>query len=243
MLRGRDVEYTADGTVMAGRLFLPGGEGRRPAVLVAHEAGGLSEHELGRARQLAGLGYVTFVMDYHGSARAGTDAEIEARLAGLESSPDRMRAISRAALELLTAEPRTDPARAAAIGYCFGAMMMLELARDRADLKAVIGFHPGWFGSGPAGRNPEDSRNITGKVLMCVGSEDPWMTAQHRLAFEEEMRAAGADWQVNLYGGARHAFTNPARAESGVPGVGYHKTADIRSWQAMIALLDEVFAA
>lgn len=235
MLENRDIEYAVDDAVMTGRLFLPEGAGRRPGVLVAHEANGLSDHELERARRLAEIGYVAFAVDYHGSARADTDAELMVRLEGLGASPDRMRAISRAALEVLTAQPRVDPARVAAVGFCFGAVMMVELARDRADLKAVVGFHPG-----SADHDPADSRNITGTVLMCVGSEDPMFPAEQRLAFEQEMRDAGADWQLNVYGGARHSFTNARADEYEMAEVGYHKAADIRSWRAMTDLFDEV---
>ncbi len=176
-------------------------------------------------------------MDYHGSARAPTDAEMMTRLEYLGTNTAVMRAITRAALEVLTAEPRVDAANVAAIGYCFGAVMVLELARDRADLKAVVGFHPG-----SADHDPEDSRNITGKVLVCIGSEDPMMAAVDRLAFEEEMRAAGVDWQMILYGGAKHAFTNPYVDQYGLPEVAYHELSDTRSWHAMTGLLDEVFA-
>jgi dienelactone hydrolase len=221
---------------MTGRLVLPEGAGRRPAVVVFHEASGLTEHELDRARRLAELGYVAFAADYHGSARSDDDAEMTARLELLGASPGRMRAIARAALDTVAADQRTDPAKIAAIGYCFGAVIALELARDRAGLKAVIGFHPGW-----ADHDPEDSRNITAKVLLCIGSEDPWLPPAQRLALEEELRAAGVDWQMNLYGGARHSFTNPSAAQRALPEVDYHAAADARSWQAMLGLLDEVF--
>jgi len=238
MLQTRDVEYRADGKVMIGRLVLPEGDRKRPGVPVAHEAGGLDDHELDRARRLAELGYVAFAMDYHGGRRIYTDPdEMMARLTYLGTNPNLMRSISRAGLNVLSAEPRVDTAKIAAIGYCFGAVMMLELARDHADLKAVIGFHPG-----SADHNPEDSRNITGKVLVCIGSEDPWMPAEQRGAFEEEMHAAGVDWQMNLYGGAKHSFTNPKASQLGPPEVGYHELSDRRSWRAMVDLLDEVYA-
>ena len=147
-------------------------------MLVAHEAGGLDEHELGRARRLAELGYVVLAIDYYGSRRVYTDPdEMMAQLIDLGTHPNRMRAIGRAALEVLTAEPRVDSTKVAAIGYCFGVVMMLELARDHADLKAVVGFHPG-----SADHDPADSRKITGKVLVCIGSEDPLMPAAERMA-------------------------------------------------------------
>jgi dienelactone hydrolase len=236
MPQNRDIEYAADGTTFTGRLFLPDGEQTRPAILVAHEANGLGEHTLEQARRLADLGYVAFAMDYHGSARADTDAEMMRRLEYLGSHPAVMREIGQAALRALLAEPRTDPAKVAAIGNCYGAVMVLELARDGADVKAVIGFHPG-----SADHDPADSRNITGKVLVCIGAEDPWMPAKERLALEEEMRAAGVDWQMNIYGGAKHSFTNPAADHAGMPEIGYHQPSDTRSWQAMRALLEEVF--
>jgi len=237
MLQTRDLEYRVDGTVMVGRLVLPDGDGKRPAVLVAHEGAGRSDYEVDRARQLAELGYVAFALDYHGRGRVYTDDdEMMARLMYLGTNPDAVRAIGRAALEALAAEPRVDGANVAAIGYCFGAVMMLELARDGADLKAVVGFHPG---SGD--HDPAESRNITGKVLVCIGSEDPWMPLEVRLEFEDEMRAAGVDWQLNVYGGARHSFTNPDAGQSGLPAKEYHEAADNRSWREMVALLAEVF--
>jgi dienelactone hydrolase len=236
--QSRDIEYSADGVVMVGRLVLPEGEGKRPAVLVAHEAAGLTGHELERARRLAELGYVALAMDYHGGARVYSDAEeMMARLQDLGTDPGRMRAIGRAALGALVAEPRVDTAKVAAIGYCFGAVMMLELARDCADLKAVVGFHPG-----SADHDPGSSRNISAKVLVCVGSEDPFMPADQRVAFEEEMRSAGVAWQMNIYGGAKHSFTNPSSDKSELAELGYHEASDKGSWQAMLDLFNEVFA-
>lgn len=237
-VQDRDADYTADGTHMTGRLMLPGGTGRRPGVLVFHEAGGITKHELDSARRLAELGYVTLAADYHGSALADGDAAVMARLEELGSSPHRMRAIGQAALAALASEPRVDATKIAAVGYCYGAVMALELAKDHADLKAVVGFHPGW-----ADHDPKDSANITAKVLLCIGSEDPWMPAQLRLSLEEEFRAAGVDWQINLYGGAKHSFTNPSAAQSAIPEIDYHQPSDERSWQSMLRLLEEALAA
>ena len=124
----------------------------------------------------------------------------------------------------------------AAVGYCFGGALVLELARGGADVKAVVGFHPRL-----ATRRPQDSANIRGKVLVCVGTDDPLISVQERLAFEEEMRAGGVDWRMNLYGGTEHSFTNPASGLADRPGVIYHHLSDERSWRAMLDLLDEVF--
>jgi dienelactone hydrolase len=133
-------------------------------------------------------------------------------------------------------ESRADASRVAAVGYCFGGAMVLELAGGAADVKAIVGFHPRL-----ATRRPQDSANIRGKVLVCVGTEDPLISAQERLAFEEEMRLGGVDWRMNLYGGTEHSFTNPTSGFADRPGVTYHHLSDERSWRAMLDLLDEVF--
>ncbi len=237
MVTVRDVEYRADSNVLVGRLAVPDGEQRRPAVLIAHEANGLDDHQRGRAEQLARLGYVALAMDYHGGARVYTDRdEMSARLEELGSDPARMRALGQAGLDALLAEPRADPSAVAAIGYCFGGAMVLELARSGAPLQAVVGLHPGLA---PAPHH--DARNITGRVLVCVGADDPVVPLDHRLAFEAEMRAAGVDWRINLYGGTQHSFTHPDAARAGLPGLEYHPRSDARSWRAMLDLFDEVF--
>ena len=236
MVTARDVSYEADGTVMVGRLALPDGEGRRPGVLIAPEANGLDEHQRGRAERLAELGYVALAVDPHGGGRVFTDTEaMMARIGALSADPERLRAIGRAALDTLLAEPRTDPDRVAAIGYCFGGTLVLELARGGADLKAVVGFHPGL----PAPR-PQDAVHIRGRVLVCVGADDPYARPEVRQAFEEEMRAGGVDWRMNLYGGAKHSFTHPNSASYGIPGLEYHELTAARSWRAMLDLFDEV---
>ena len=135
-----------------------------------------------------------------------------ARIGELRSDPARAFAIGTAGLDILRAEPRCDPGRLAAIGFCFGGTLSLELARGGADLKAVVGFH-----SGLSTVHPEDARNITGKVLALIGADDPMVHADERRAFEEEMRAGGVDWELNVYGGAVHSFTNTAGLAGHLP--------------------------
>lgn len=239
MVGSREVEYRADDRVMVGRLAVPDGDGKRPAVLIAHDGPGLNDYQRRRADRLAELGYVAFALDYHGGGRRIDDPdEMLARLGELSADPDRTRAIARAGLDVLLDEPRADPSKAAAIGYCFGATMALELARTGADLKAVVGFHPGLGNS-----RPEEARNIRARVLVCVGSEDPFMPVESRLAFEQEMRAADVDWRMNIYGGAQHAFTHPPTDSPRrvLPGIRYHRPSAERSWRAMLDLFDEVF--
>jgi len=238
MVTTRDISYEADGRTMIGFLALPDGTDRRPGVLVSHEGPGLDDHARSRAVRLAEeLGYVAFALDYHGGGGPVEDrAQMMARIGELRADPPRARAIGTAGLDVLCAEARTDPDRLAAIGYCFGGTLSLELARGGADLKAVVGFH-----SGLSTTRPEDARNIVGKVLALIGADDPIVDNAERRAFEEEMRAGGADWQLHVYGGAVHSFTNPRAAGVDIPGIAYHEPTDRRSWQAMLDLFAEVF--
>ena len=239
MVTTRDVEYGADGSLMVGRLALPDGSAKRPAVLIAHEGPGLDDEQRGRAHQLAELGYVAFALDYHGAGRWLSDRdEMMTRLAVLGADPERTRALGRAGLDVLLSEPRADGSNVAAIGYCFGGTMALELARSGAALKAVVGFHPGL-----STVRPEDAGNVSGRVLVFVGTEDPFIPVEQRLAFESEMRAGGVDWEMILYGGAEHSFTHPGADPdvTGLPGIKYDARAAERSWRTMLELFDEVF--
>src|SRR5262245_27505793 len=187
MVTTSEVSYEADGgIVMVGHLAVPDDDAgeARPAVLVAHEAPGLDDVHRERADRLAGLGHVAFALDAHGGGelRVG-DPRIRERVAAISKDPDRARAIATAGLDVLRGTPGVDPERLAAIGYCFGGTLVLELARGGADLRAVVGFHPGLTSV-----HPEDARNITGTVLVCVGSEDPYVDREARAGFEDEMR-------------------------------------------------------
>lgn len=239
-MRIEDITYDADELTMVGHLAVGGsGSEPRPGVLLCHEGPGLDDHVKGRAERIAEeLGYVAFALDYHGGGKPLPLTSFMERLGVLMADPDRTRAIARAGLDVLLAQPETDGSRVAVIGYCFGGAMALELARTGADLQAVVGFHPG-FGTAKT----EDSRNITGAVLMCVGSEDPIVPAAARQAFEDDTREAGvADWRLHVLGGAQHTFTNPAADAAGIPGVAYHRKADERSWQSMLDLFAETLA-
>ena len=238
MVTTKDIAYEVDGTTMVGRLALPATGDRRAAVLIAHEGPGLDDHQRERAAHLAELGYVAFALDYHGGGQMIADRDaMLARLAMLSEDPERMRTIASAGLDVLVSQPAVDDARVAVIGYCFGGAVAMELARTGADLKAVIGFHPG-LGT----KRPEDSRNIKGKVLMCIGADDPLIPPDQRQAFEDEMRSAGVDWQVHLYGGAVHSFTHPWAERAQIPYIKYDEHADRRSWQAMLNLFSEAIA-
>lgn len=231
-----DVTYQADGREMVGRLALPAGDGPCAGVLIAHEGNGLDDVQKARPSTFAELGYAAFAMDYHGGGRPLTDRDaINERLTALSDDPDRARAIGRAGLEVLLSQPRVQPGRIAAVGYCFGGTMVLELARDGADLKAVIGVHPGLTPS-----RPQDSANIRGTVMICIGADDPIVPLNDRIAFEEEMRTAGIDWQMHVLGNAGHSFAHPRIDDLAIPGLSYDPRADRRAWRAVVGLLAEV---
>jgi len=140
-----------------------------------------------------------------------------------------------AAFGVLAAQPRVDPARLAAIGFCMGGAAVIELARTGAPLVCLAGFHSGFLVG-----IPEENRAIKGKLLLCHGADDPIVTAAQRDAFLAEMDEAGVDWQLHLYGGVGHSFTNPDIDALDLPGFAYHPLADARSWQAMLNMFNEV---
>jgi len=187
-MRTQDIEYRADGARLVGQYVVDDTKpGRRAGVLVCHEGPGLTEHTKKIAARLAGLGYAAFAMDYHGDGKPLDDAEERMRrISSWIADATGIRARALAALDVLKAQKEVDPARLAAIGYCFGGTTALEIARSGADVKAVVGFH-----SGLATARPQDAKNIKGKVLVCIGAEDPIIPPEQRAAFENEMKAAG----------------------------------------------------
>jgi dienelactone hydrolase len=231
--------YQADGLTMESHLYLdPSQTGKRPGVLVFPEAFGLGEHAKSRAERLAGLGYVALACDLHGEGKnlSGMD-EVMGALGPLFADPLRTRARAQGGLTALLARPEVDAAKIAAIGYCFGGTMSLELARGGAGIAGVVGFH-----SGLGTARPDDAKNIKAKVLVCIGADDPLIAPESRTAFEAEMRAGKVDWQMHLYGGVVHSFTNPDADKAGRPeAIRYDATADARSWASMIAFFDEIF--
>ena len=237
-MRIEDIEYTVEGTTMVGHLAIDGDQDeQRPGVLVCHEGGGLDDHAKGRAERLAGLGYAAFALDYLGGGRPLERDQMMERLGPLMADSDRIRLLGRAGLDVLLAQREVDPSKVAAIGYCFGGTMALELARAGTDLACVVGFHSGLQTSAPAATG-----DVKAPVLVCIGAEDPIVPPDQRAAFEEEMRAAGVDWRLVLYGGAAHSFTNPNAARMAMPGIEYNERADRRSWREMIDFFGEQFS-
>lgn len=238
-LRTQDIEYRADGVRMVGQYVVDDSKpGRRSGVLVCHEGPGLTDHTKKIAARLGGLGYAAFAMDYHGDGKPLADvSQTMARLSPWMADPTGIRTRALAALDVLKAQREVDPARLAVIGYCFGGTTALEVGRSGADVKAIVGFH-----SGLATARRQDARNIKAKVLVCIGADDPIIPPEQRAGFEAEMREAGIDWRLQLYGGAGHSFTNPAADSRGMKGFFYHESTDRRSWNAMIELFKETLS-
>jgi dienelactone hydrolase len=232
------LKYDADGLKFESYLYFDESKsGKRPAVLVFPEAFGLGDHAKSKAKRLAELGYVALASDLHGEGKIVSDLGTVMGLIGpMMADPSSTRARAKAGLAALKARPEVDAARVAAIGYCFGGTMALELARSGSPVVGVAGFH-----SGLGTARPQDARNIKGKVLVCVGADDPMIGTEPREAFVREMTAGGVDWQMEIYGGVVHSFTNPEADKQGNPALKYDVKADARSWSKLKSYLEEVF--
>jgi dienelactone hydrolase len=209
----------------------------RPGVLVVHEWYGLGPYAKKRADQLAELGYIAFAVDIYGKGVRPQNSEEAGKEAGkYRADRQLLRARINAGLETLKKQKGVDPLKIAAIGYCFGGGTVLELARSGADIRGVVSFH----GSLDT-PNPDDAKRIKAKVLVLHGGADPYVTAAHVAAFQDEMTKAYVDWQIISYGGAVHSFTNPEAGSDPSKGAAYHASADRRSWEAMKQFFGEIF--
>jgi dienelactone hydrolase len=211
--------------------------GRRPAVLISHTWVGRDNFVADKARKLAALGYVGFALDVYGKGVLGTSKEENTKLMqpfmeGREKLQQRMKAALTAVKQL----PWVDDSKIAAMGFCFGGLCVLDLARTGADIKGVVSFH----GLLDAPGNTQGNK-IKAKVLALHGHNDPMVSPKQVLAFQEEMTQAEADWQFVTYGHTVHAFTNPI-ANDPEFGTVYNEDADRRSWLAMQNFFAEIFS-
>jgi dienelactone hydrolase len=237
-IRNQTIEYRDGPTVLEGYLaYDDATEDLRPGVLIAPEWWGLDDYPKHRAQQLARMGYVAFAIDMYGSGNVTNDPQ----QAGKWMTPfatDRMltRRRAQAGLDVLLGQKYVDPKRVGGIGYCFGGMVVLELARAGAPLNGVVSFH------GNLTRTADEGADkIAAKVLICQGGDDPLAPVTVLPSFMDEMKLANANFQVNVYSGAQHAFTNPASDTRHIPGIAYNAQADKRSWMAMDDFFAEIF--
>jgi dienelactone hydrolase len=207
----------------------------QPAVMISHTWSGRDEFVERKARRLAWHGYATFALDMYGDGRCGKTTE-ENQALMMPFLQDRALLARRinAALTTVKGLPGVDGRRVAAMGFCFGGLCVLDLARSGADVRGVISFH-GLLK--PNGLPP--AKSIPGKVLILHGYDDPMAPPDEVLAIAKELTQAGADWQLHAYGNTVHAFTNP-NANNRAGGMEYHDRADRRSWHTLIQFLDEV---
>ena len=206
----------------------------RPGILVIHGGAGLDAHAEGRAHGLAELGYTVFACDMYGDGVAGDRQRIVSCIAGLRADPQRLRRRAQAGIDVLAAHPLVD-GRLAAVGYCFGGMAALELARNGIDLAGVVCVH-----GSLSTEHLAKPGVVKTRLLVCHGALDPYSRPADTAAFMNEMNGAGADWQLVVYGGAMHGFTHET-ATGQTPGVQYHAASDARSSVAIRTFLDELF--
>ncbi|MBI5181115.1 MAG: dienelactone hydrolase family protein [Nitrospirae bacterium] len=237
-VRTEVVEYKQGDAVLEGYLAYDDAvKGKRPSVLIVHEWMGVNPYVKKRAEQLARLGYIAFAADIYGKGvRPKNSDEAAAESKKYKTDRQLMRARVNAGLALLKNHKLADTKRTAAIGYCFGGTTVLELGRSGADVAGIVSFH-----GGLDSLNPNDAKNIKGKVLALHGGDDPFVPAEQVAAFQDEMRKAGVDWNMVIYGGAVHSFTNPDSGNDNSKGAAYNEKADKRSWEDMRQFFSEIF--
>ena len=232
------IEYNDGDTILEGYVAYDESlSGSRPAVLIAHDWTGRRDFATGKAEEIARLGYVGFALDMYGKGVFGRDGDVEynsSLMNPLAGDRAALRARMQAAVTAVRNMELVEERLIGAMGYCFGGMCVLELARSGSDVLGVISIH-GIFSPGEL-----PNETIKSKVLCLHGHDDPMVPPEQVLDFEKEMNAAGVDWQLHAYGGTMHAFTNPAADDPGV-GTVYNETADARSTRSIENFFEEIF--
>jgi dienelactone hydrolase len=235
----RPVEYTEGGTVFQGLVAWDStANERRPGVLVVPEWWGLTDHMRQEAERLAAAGYVAFAVDLYGKGKVASHPQ-DAQAFMAEATKDSRAIAARfnAALAQLKMDRHVDTTRIAAIGFCFGGGVALEMARAGADLAAVASFH-GML----ATKTPAQPGKVKARLLVLTGGSDPFVTPDQVEGFKKEMQAAGARFDLVVYPGAKHGFTNPDAGSYGMTALAYDPVADSESWAAMFDFFKTVFA-
>jgi len=236
-VKTREIEYRQGETVLQGFIaWDDAAPGKRPGVLVVHEWWGHNEHARNQARRLAEAGYVGFALDMYGKGKVTTrPQDAQAFVSEVTKDPAVLAARFNAALEQLKRDPHVDTTRIAAIGYCFGGAVVLDMARAGTPLAAVVTFH-----GALATKTPAQPGKIKARILVLAGGADPFVPPEQIEGFKREMQAAGARFEVIVYPGAKHGFTNPNAGQYGMPQLAYDAQADRESWAAMLKLFKEV---
>ena len=239
---GEPVVYTSGDVAMQGYLAYDDTiSEKRPGILVVHEWWGLNEYTRERARMLAQLGYTALAVDMYGEGKQADHPDDAGKFATAvrQNLPAAMQRFS-AAMDILQKHPTVDPEHTAAIGYCFGGGIVIEMARQGLDLDAVVSFH-----GSLATEHPAAPGKVKARILVCNGADDTLISPEQIQAFHREMEAAGVDYKFISYPGAKHSFTNPGAdiyAEKFNMPIGYNAEADKKSWQDMQDFLKDSFA-
>lgn len=237
-IQSKAIDYEDEGVPLTGYLYWDDAlEGKRPGVLVIHEWWGLNDYAKRRARMLAELGYVAFAADMYGNDQV-TDKPSQAQewMQEVTADPELWRQRAGAGLDQLEASEHVNAEKIAAIGYCFGGGTVLQMAYGGADLDGVVSFH----GSLPAA--PEERYGkISPEILVLHGQADTFIAPEVVTNFQQKLEEADANWEMDIYGGVRHGFTNPNAGDYGIENLRYDAQADARSWERMQSFFDEIF--
>jgi len=215
------------------------GTAKKPGILIIPEWWGLTDYAQGRAKQLAALGYVAIAVDIYGDGKTAANPDDAGKWATpFYKDPQMAKKRFDAALAKLKSYPQVDTTKIAAIGYCFGGAMVLNMARLGEDLKGVVSFHGNLIGV------PADKNLLKAKILVCHGADDQFVKPEEVAAFKKQMDSINADYTFKQYAGATHAFTNPGATDIGkkfnMP-IAYNAAADTASWNEMKVFFDRIF--
>lgn len=237
----KEISYQQGDTVMKGLVAYDDSiEGKRPGILVVHEWWGHNDYARKRARMLAKLGYTALAVDMYGEGKTANHPEDAGKFAGaVGGNLPLAKARFDSALENLKQQSNVDPDKLAAVGYCFGGGIVINMARMGTELDGVVSFH-----GSIATKTPAKEGDIKTRIRAYNGAADPFVTAEQIKAFEVEMNNAGADYKFINYPDAKHSFTNPGADEVGkkfkLP-LAYNKKADEDSWRSMQEFFKEIF--
>jgi dienelactone hydrolase len=241
MVQGKEVTYNNDGEILKGYIAYDDAiKGKRPGVLVVHEWWGHNEYARKRARMLAELGYTALALDMYGDGKQARHPDEAGKFAGeVAKNLPLAKARFEAAMKFLKEQPSVDANNIAALGYCFGGSVVLQMARLGEDLKGVASFH-----GGLATQTPAQPGQVKARIISFTGMDDPMIPPEQVAAFKQEMDQAGVDYKVVTFPGVKHSFTNPAADENGrkfnLP-LAYDAAADAVSWEETRRFLADAF--
>jgi dienelactone hydrolase len=237
-VKSKPVEYKIGDQNFEGLFVYPQTKGKVPGVLMVHNWLGVTDETKRQAERMAAkLGLAVFAVDVYGKGIRAKGPQDAGPLAGTYKNDRKLfRARVMRGLEVLREQKEVDPTKIVAAGYCFGGTGVLELARAGGDVAAVVSFHGGLDSP-----NPDDGKNIKTRVVVLQGADDPFVKPSDIAAFQDEMRKHHVDWEMAVYGGAVHGFTDTTAGNDPKAGMAYNKSADERSFEVFTDLVRDLF--